>query len=580
MKLSTISLSAFVFCGMGSAQVYGACDVQQFIFDDKIIYTADDLVRLSVLNEIEGYKDENSINKVDASLLIPGYFDGKYDQDKRRSLIQRQYRMLNLDLSQESRRTIIASHLSDNSVKMYEACLNQYGLTIKAPPHALYSDEFSVEVHYRPGAGAAAADLFVNGKPKIVVTHGNIKDDFIPLLPEKILPDEELGVLITRDLNQTTEIFANIGGKRASIALPPISRSKIAFQLRTRTETVDAFKGKPHDNKEFCYEAKAGEVIFPETATLTLDSRLPPNDLNKGELLKDKSNELQACPMTISELQALTPGFDWKPYLEAANLPKISRVVVGELSAFPKIADVFARGETLTVEHRGMSSYTIWFTSTPGTSPPFEIHPQVQKEQSLNWKPTSLNAVAQQIAAVRIFGNRVDFNLVLEPADPNRDSTLVIQVGTVQRSVTVPPLNQPGLLIETVSLGQKQISTGSAQPTVDGGDCISSSQNERGKQHDLSKARFIPSTAKLVTQNSNDPRGTGVSIISQDARQICFKWHLNNTSGTWNSIWAGFISVERVREDTRAGKLFVALPSTTDPDVNDSYLNELLIGLH
>ena len=51
-------------------------------------------------------------------------------------------------------------------------------------------------------------------------------------------------------------------------------------------------------------------------------------------------------PMTISELRSLAPGFPWNAYIEAARIPLQSpkgerRVVVGEKSAFPKLAAVF-----------------------------------------------------------------------------------------------------------------------------------------------------------------------------------------------------------------------------------------------
>jgi putative endopeptidase len=51
--------------------------------------------------------------------------------------------------------------------------------------------------------------------------------------------------------------------------------------------------------------------------------------------------------MTVSELQALTPGFPWKVYLEASGIPLQSvkgerTIIIGEKSAFPKLASIFA----------------------------------------------------------------------------------------------------------------------------------------------------------------------------------------------------------------------------------------------
>ncbi|RAK58869.1 peptidase M13 [Phenylobacterium hankyongense] len=47
-------------------------------------------------------------------------------------------------------------------------------------------------------------------------------------------------------------------------------------------------------------------------------------------------------PGTVADLQALSPGYDWKRYLAASELPKVERVVVTTNTAFPKIARIYA----------------------------------------------------------------------------------------------------------------------------------------------------------------------------------------------------------------------------------------------
>jgi putative endopeptidase len=47
-------------------------------------------------------------------------------------------------------------------------------------------------------------------------------------------------------------------------------------------------------------------------------------------------------PMTLAELQALTPGFDWKRYLAGTELPAVDRVVVTTNTAFPKFAKIYS----------------------------------------------------------------------------------------------------------------------------------------------------------------------------------------------------------------------------------------------
>jgi putative endopeptidase len=47
-------------------------------------------------------------------------------------------------------------------------------------------------------------------------------------------------------------------------------------------------------------------------------------------------------PMTPAELAAFAPGFDWRDYLEAAGAAGKTSIVVGEKSAFPKLAAIYA----------------------------------------------------------------------------------------------------------------------------------------------------------------------------------------------------------------------------------------------
>ena len=55
-------------------------------------------------------------------------------------------------------------------------------------------------------------------------------------------------------------------------------------------------------------------------------------------------------PMTVAELAKLAPGFDWQAWLASGGLAKVSRVVVGEKSAFPKLVDVFAHTSIETLQ--------------------------------------------------------------------------------------------------------------------------------------------------------------------------------------------------------------------------------------
>jgi putative endopeptidase len=55
-------------------------------------------------------------------------------------------------------------------------------------------------------------------------------------------------------------------------------------------------------------------------------------------------------PMTVADLVKFAPGFDWIGFLKEAGLPTVDRVIVGEKSAFPKLAAVFANTPTPTLQ--------------------------------------------------------------------------------------------------------------------------------------------------------------------------------------------------------------------------------------
>ena len=55
-------------------------------------------------------------------------------------------------------------------------------------------------------------------------------------------------------------------------------------------------------------------------------------------------------PMTLAELQAATPGYNWNRYLEAAGLKGVNRFVVSTNTAFPKMAAIYASTDLDTLK--------------------------------------------------------------------------------------------------------------------------------------------------------------------------------------------------------------------------------------
>jgi putative endopeptidase len=96
--------------------------------------------------------------------------------------------------------------------------------------------------------------------------------------------------------------------------------------------------------------------------------------------------------MSIAELETLAPKFAWKPFLAEAGLGKVERVVVGEKSAFPKIADTFDKTplETLQAwQAFNIADHAAPYLSKAFVDALFEMRNKTlsgQAEQKVRWK--------------------------------------------------------------------------------------------------------------------------------------------------------------------------------------------------
>src|SRR5205085_5018492 len=66
---------------------------------------------------------------------------------------------------------------------------------------------------------------------------------------------------------------------------------------------------------------------------------------------KAQQRDLNAIynPMSIQELKKFSPGFTWEKFFAEAKMPKLTRVIVAEKSAFPKIVDVYSKTPIETI---------------------------------------------------------------------------------------------------------------------------------------------------------------------------------------------------------------------------------------
>src|SRR5438067_2186027 len=96
--------------------------------------------------------------------------------------------------------------------------------------------------------------------------------------------------------------------------------------------------------------------------------------------------------MSIAELETLAPKFAWRPFLAEAGLGKVERVVVGEKSAFPKIADIFDKTSLETLQAWqafNIADHAAPYLSKAFVDALFEMRNKTlsgQAEQKVRWK--------------------------------------------------------------------------------------------------------------------------------------------------------------------------------------------------
>jgi putative endopeptidase len=96
--------------------------------------------------------------------------------------------------------------------------------------------------------------------------------------------------------------------------------------------------------------------------------------------------------MSIAELEALAPGFAWRPFLAEGGLGSLQRIVVGEKSAFPKLAAVFTQTPVVTLQ--AWLAFTIADNAAPYLPPAFtraqfEMRKKAlsgQQQDNVRWK--------------------------------------------------------------------------------------------------------------------------------------------------------------------------------------------------
>jgi putative endopeptidase len=235
-----------------------------------------------------------------------------------------------------------------------------------------FMDEARVEAL---GAGAIASQLDEVNRAKtrdeLAALMGRTSTDFEPSLFTYSI-DIDL-----KDPNKYAFYLTQAGlglPDRDYYLKPAFAKQKFAYQHYVATLLLLLNWPEP--------EARAKDVIDFET------------QVAEASWTKAQQRDLVAIynPMTVAELEKFAPGFAWKGFLSNARMEKLARVIIAEKSAFPKLADIYAKAPLDTI--RAWHAFHIADNAAPYLSKSFtdayfEMRNKTlsgQKEQQARWK--------------------------------------------------------------------------------------------------------------------------------------------------------------------------------------------------
>ena len=141
-------------------------------------------------------------------------------------------------------------------------------------------------------------------------------------------------------------------------------------------------------------------------AVVAFETRIADASWTKAE---QRDIEKVYNPMTLADLDALTPKFAWKSFLTGAGLGAVSRVIVNEKSAFPRIAAVYEATPVDTL--KAWQAFTVadnaaFYMAKPFADARFQFRDKTlsgQPEEKVRWK-----RAIQAVGGGDCNGDRVD----------------------------------------------------------------------------------------------------------------------------------------------------------------------------
>jgi putative endopeptidase len=135
-------------------------------------------------------------------------------------------------------------------------------------------------------------------------------------------------------------------------------------------------------------------INWPEADARAKDVVDFESKLAEASWTKAQQRDLDAIynPMSLEELAKFAPGFNWKGFMANAHMEKLSRVIVAEKSAFPKLAEIYAKAplDTIRAWHAfHVADNAAPYLSNAFTDAYFELRNKTlsgQKEKQGRWK--------------------------------------------------------------------------------------------------------------------------------------------------------------------------------------------------
>jgi putative endopeptidase len=219
------------------------------------------------------------------------------------------------DLSDARSRAVIEKAAADKSAKGEAAQIGAF--------YRSFMDEAGVEkLDAKPIAGELSAIKAARSKEQIAALMGRAPMSAYSAWFAPFVADDQ------KNLGRYA-VYMNTAGlglpDRDYYLQPSFAKQKAAYQAYVAKQLAQV--GWPQADR------RAADIVALETEIAKVS-------WTKAE---ERDDNKMYNATAAADLPKLAPGFPWKQYLAAAKLGAVNRVVVGQVTAFPKIADLYAK---------------------------------------------------------------------------------------------------------------------------------------------------------------------------------------------------------------------------------------------